>query len=234
MAVSKCKLFASCSSRLFQEVAGGSFVFIGISCRCPEAPAPLSSPDGLVYLFPMADDKNPWITLSTTQIYSNPWIRVREDSVIRPDGKRGIYGVIEARTATAVLALDERQRLVLVGQYRYPVNEYSWEVVEGAAEDGETALEAAKRELEEEAGLQARSWRQLGKDIQISNCVSAERAYLFVAEGLTEVPRRPEGTEVLTVRSVCFSEAVEMVESSVIKDALSIVGILRLAREIKE
>ena len=179
----------------------------------------------------MADrEKNPWTTLSTTEIYKNPWIRVREDRVLCPDGSAGIYGVVEPKLAAGTAALDDRGNLVLVGQYRYPVQQYSWEIIEGAVEANEDPLAAARRELEEEAGLAAAEWRPLGGEIHLSNCFSNERAYLFTARVLSDVPRRPDPTEVLQVRRVPFAEALHMVERGEIKDALSIIAVLRLAR----
>ncbi len=179
----------------------------------------------------MTSEKNPWRTVSSSEVYRNPWIRVREDQVICPDGKPGIYGVVETKVATGVLALDGRD-LILVGQYRYAIGEYSWEIIEGAAERGEEPMVAAKRELEEEAGIAAAEWRPLGGELHLSNCLSNERAYLFAAAGLSSVPSNPEGTEVLTIRKVPFVDALRMVANNEIRDALSIVGILWLAREM--
>ena len=177
-------------------------------------------------------ESNPWKTVGTREIYKNRWIRLREDQVIRPDGKDGIYSVVEARNAaTGVVAIDENDNVVLVGQYRYPVNEYSWEIVEGGAEDGETPLQAIQRELSEEAGLVADSWRPLGGEVLMSNCFSDERGYLFVAEGLHSVGEHPEGTEVLQIKRVPFDETFQMVMRGDIKDSLSIIALMRLKIE---
>ena len=174
--------------------------------------------------------KNPWKTESTTIVYSNPWITVREDNVIQPNGNNGIYGVVQTRIATGVIALTDQDEVILVGQYRYPTECYSWEIVEGGAEHDENPLEAAKRELAEEAGVIAEYWEQLGAEIHLSNCHSDEKAYLYVAKGLTAVPRQPDETEELEVAQVPFARALEMVDSGDIKDALSIIGLLRMAR----
>src|SRR5690606_11888068 len=130
--------------------------------------------------------KNPWKTLDTKVVYENTWIRVREDVVVRPDGKPGIYGVVETRLAPGVAALTPENEVYLVGQYRYPMDSYSWEIIEGGSDDDESALDAAKRELREEAGLEASHWEALGPEIHLSNCHSNERGYLFLATGLTE------------------------------------------------
>ncbi|MBI2421480.1 MAG: NUDIX hydrolase [Candidatus Hydrogenedentes bacterium] len=174
--------------------------------------------------------ENPWITHSSRVMYKNAWITVREDQVTRPDGKPGIYGVVETRLATGVLALTEADAVYLVGQYRYPMECYSWEIIEGGSDPGEDALEACKRELLEEAGLTAAQWEPLGGEIHLSNCHSSERGYLYVARGLHEGEASPEGTEALQIRKVPWSEALAMVDSGEIQDALSIMAILRYER----
>lgn len=174
--------------------------------------------------------KNPWQCLGTKEIYSNPWIRVREDRVVSPGGRHGIYGVVESRIATGVVALTNDRQIYLVGQYRYPVNEYSWEIPEGGAEADEDPMEAAKRELREETGLMAREWRQLGGEIHLSNCFSAERGYLYVAQGLEDGVAQPDHTEQLQVKIIPFAECLGMVEQGSIKDSLTIIAVLRVAR----
>ena len=178
----------------------------------------------------MVDTSNPWKTLSSQLVYENAWIRVREDQVIRPDGNPGIYGVVDTRIATGVIALTPENEIYIVGQYRYPTDMYSWEIIEGGADDNETPLTAAKRELREEAGIIANSWEQLGDEIHTSNCFTSEIGFFFVARDLTEVGHAPEATEVLTVRKVPFRDCVAMVDSGEIKDAMSIMAILRFAR----
>lgn len=178
-------------------------------------------------------EENPWKVTGTRIVYENPWITVREDQVIRPDGGPGIYGVIEAKVATGVVALTPGNEIYLVGQYRYPVNRYSWEIIEGGAEADESPLDAAKRELREEAGLSARSWAPLGGDVHLSNCFSAEVGKLFIARDLEEVPSSPDATEVLQVKKVPFAEALALVHSGEITDSLSIIGILRAERELR-
>ena len=176
--------------------------------------------------------QNPWKTLSTRMIYENPWISVREDQVIRPNGTPGIYGVVEARLATGVVALTEENEVYLVGQYRYPTNVYSWEIIEGGADTGEDALTAITRELKEEAGLTAAHWEELGGEFHLSNCFSAERGRLFLARRLTDGESAPDDTEQLQVKKVPFAEALRMVDSGEIVDAVSIIGILRAQRHL--
>ena len=171
------------------------------------------------------ETKNPWRTLSSTKVYSNPWIEVREDTVIRPDGEQGIYGVVHYKNlAVGVLAIEDGF-IYLVGQYRYPLDQYSWEIPEGGCASGEDPLQAAQRELEEETGLRAQHWRQMG-EAHLSNSVSDERAVWFVATGLTQGTQRPEATEQLNLRRVPFAEALAMVQRGEITDALSLLAIM--------
>lgn len=174
----------------------------------------------------MIDEKlNPWKTLSTRPIYDNPWIGVREDAVIHPNGERGIYGVVHYKNrAVGVLPL-EGDDIYLVGQYRYPLGKYSWEIPEGGCPEGEDTLAAARRELEEETGLRARSWRKLG-EAYLSNSVSDELAVWYVATELERGVARPEASEQLVVRRVSFERAVAMALAGEITDALSLVALM--------
>jgi 8-oxo-dGTP pyrophosphatase MutT (NUDIX family) len=170
---------------------------------------------------------NPWEKVSTRVVYDNPWIRVREDEVVRPDGLPGIYGVVHFKNvAVGVLALEEGM-LYLVGQYRYPLERYSWEIPEGGCPEGEDPLQTARRELAEETGLRASRWTKMG-EAHLSNSVSDELAVWFLAEGLEQGERSPEGTEKLQVRRVSLKEALRMVNSGEITDALSVLAIQQL------
>jgi 8-oxo-dGTP pyrophosphatase MutT (NUDIX family) len=173
---------------------------------------------------------NPWRTLASREVYTNPWITVREDEVLRPDGSPGIYGVVSTALAVGVLALTDDEHVVLVGQWRYTLDEYSWELVEGGAHDGEDGLAAARRELREEAGYEAAHWERLGGDLAVSNSVTDERAELWVARGLTPVPADPDPTEALQVRHVPVDEAVAMVARGELTDVLTVVGLLTFDR----
>lgn len=173
---------------------------------------------------------NPWKKLSGRVVYENPWITVREDQVISPTGKPGIYGVVEPRPATGVVALTDDHHVYLVGQYRYATDTYSWEIPEGGGDEGEDPLTTAKRELKEEAGLVASHWEQLGGEVHVSNCFSSERAYLYLAKGLTKGESQPDDTEVLQVKTVPFAECLRMVTNGEIFDSLTIIAIFRAAR----
>jgi ADP-ribose pyrophosphatase len=168
---------------------------------------------------------NPWKTKDSKVVYDNAWIRVREDNVIRPDGQPGIYGVVHYKnTATGVLPIDDEGCTYLVGQYRYTLNSYSWEIPEGGAPEGEDPLEGAKRELLEETGLVAKEWKLLSKSY-LSNSVSDEEAVLYLATNLSQGKASPEGTEKLQVKRVPFEEALSMVARGEITDAMSVIAI---------
>ncbi len=175
----------------------------------------------------MSERENPWKTLGTKVVYENPWISVREDQVIRPDGSEGIYGVVDTRAATGVIALDNDNNVYLVGQHRYPFNRYSWEIIEGGADIGEDPLTAIKRELREEAGLLAAKWQQLGTPVQLSNCFSSEVGYFFLASELSEAQSSPDGTEVLEIRKLPVSEAIRWAQLGKIEDSMSIIALMR-------
>lgn len=172
--------------------------------------------------------KNPWTTLSREVKYDNPWISVTESKVITPGGSNGIYGVVHFKNrAIAIIALDEELNTWIVGQYRYTLDLYEWEVPEGGCPEGEDPLNGAKRELEEEVGLKAKEWKMI-LETQLSNSVSDEIGYTFLARGLTFVGSSPEETEQLQIRQLPFMEAVEMVVRGEIRDALSVASILRV------
>ena len=173
---------------------------------------------------------NPWKIRAERVAYKNPWITIRECDVIRPDGKPGIYGIVDTRIATGVIAVTPENEIFLVGQYRLPVNVYSWEIIEGGSDSGESPMEAAKRELHEEAGITAALWQQLGGEVHLSNCHSSEVGYFFIAEHLTYSEATPDETELLAIKKVPFKSALVMVDSGEIQDAMSIIAILRASR----
>jgi 8-oxo-dGTP pyrophosphatase MutT (NUDIX family) len=189
-----------------------------------------------VILRPAQDEvmskKNPWTKLKSAIKYENPWIKVREDNVLKPNGEPGIYGVVEFKnTAMGIVALNDREEVVLVGQYRYPLNEYSWEIPEGGCPEGEKPLQAAKRELLEETGLKARSWKKLF-EMSLSNSSTNERAVVFLATGLSQHAAQPEDTEVLKKKTVNLKNAVDMVLSGEITDAISVAALLYAGRKL--
>ena len=173
--------------------------------------------------------ENPWRTKSSQIVYQNAWIRVREDQVIRPDGQPGVYGVVEIRPSVGIVALNERDEIVLVRQWRYAVNRYSWEVPRGGSHSGETdILEVAKRELAEEAGLRAQHWRTLGR-VDVCNGVTDDVQTLYLATGLSSTEMQLDPEEDIVVEWKPFEEAVQMVMDGRITEVCSVAAILKVA-----
>lgn len=168
--------------------------------------------------------RGPWKVRGSRNVYENPWISVREDEVVRPDGEPGIYGVVHYKNSAVGVLPVEDGHVYLVGQYRYPLGEYSWEIPEGGCPEGEEPLQAARRELKEETGLTAERWEELG-EAHLSNSVADERAVWFLATGLVSGEQEPDGTEVVEVRRVPLQEALGMALDGRITDALSILAI---------
>lgn len=177
----------------------------------------------------MNEGRNPWTVLSQTAVYENPWIRVDHHEVLNPAGGPGIYGTVHFKAhATGVVPIDEHGNVILVGQHRFPLNTYSWEIPEGGSEGDVSVLHAAQRELLEECGLTARNWLEI-LQTDLSNSVSDEQGTLFLAWNLAQVPAEPEPTEEIQVTRVPFWDAVSRVKNGKIRDGMSVAGLLRVA-----
>ncbi len=173
----------------------------------------------------------PWRRRTRREAYANAWITIWHDEVDRPDGSNGIYGVVHvANLAVGVVVLDDADRVLLVGQHRYPLDAYSWEIPEGGVPAGEPALEGAQRELLEETGVVADGWHELCR-LHLSNSISDEAGVLFGAHAEYLGTAAPEPTEDLAIRWVPFEDVVAMIAAGDITDALSIVGIQAVALE---
>ena len=177
---------------------------------------------------------NPWTTLSRSQIYETPWFRVVECKCLNPKQKPANYGVVEFKNlAIGVLALDSLKNIYLVGQWRFPLEKYSWEIPEGGCLIGRDPLEEAKRELKEETGLVATQWKKYF-EMHLSNSVTDELAIVYLAEGLSQNIATPEETEVLQIKKLHLNKAYQMIVKGEITDAISVAAIQRLYIEQKE
>ena len=183
----------------------------------------------------MTEQKNPiekiggWKTKSTNVVYENPWIKISHEEVITPKGTDGIYGVVHFKnTAIGVVPIDDEGNTWLVKQSRYALNQYTWEIPEGGCPQGEEPINAAKRELEEEVGLQARHWEQL-MTMHLSNSVTDEFCVVFVARDLFAGTQQLESTEDIEYKKLPLVDAIEMVKSGEITDGISVAALLRLA-----
>lgn len=172
----------------------------------------------------MSDRKiGPWTVHSSRAVYANPWIEVFDHAVSHPDGSPGQYGVVRFKNvAVGVLPIDRRGFVPLVGQHRFPLDRYSWELPEGGGPHDEPLLDAAKRELQEETGMSAASWAELIA-FDVSNSVTDERAACFLAWDLSPGAAAPEPSEALTMKQMRFKELLEMVMTGDITDSLTIV-----------
>ena len=171
---------------------------------------------------------NPWRIISAKSIYDNKWISVTEYDVINPNGGNGIYGKVHFKNAAiGILPLDEELNTYLVGQYRFALEQYSWEIPEGGGPLEQDVLQSAKRELLEETGLEAAEWTKL-MEFHLSNSVSDEHGHIFLARQLTQRQSQPEETEDLAVKKVPFEEAYRMVEDGTITDSMAVAAILKV------
>ena len=177
----------------------------------------------------MDESNNPWKVVSRAAVYENQWIRVDHHEVLGPAGGPGVYGTVHFKYhATGVVPIDEKGNVILVGQYRFPLGAYSWEIPEGGGLMDVPPLESAQRELREECGLAAKNWAEI-LAMDLSNSVTDERSVIFLAWDLTETPAQPDDTEQLQIARLPFWEAVNRVKRGEIRDSMSAAALLRVA-----
>lgn len=171
--------------------------------------------------------QNPWKTLQSDLKYDNPWIKITEHQVLDAAGNDGIYGTVHFKNlALGIIPLDEDYNTWLVGQYRYPLEQYSWEICEGGGKLDTPPLLSAQRELLEEVGLKANQWKSI-MEMHLSNSVSDELAIIYIAKELSYFDPTPDDDEVLTLKKLPFNTVFEMVMNGEITDSLSVAGILK-------
>lgn len=182
----------------------------------------------------MNENVNPWKIIGEKEIYNNKWIGLTEYDVINPSGGKGIYGKVHFKNvAIGIVPLDDELNTYLVGQYRFTLNKYSWEIPEGGGPLDELPLDAAKRELLEETGLKANEWKEI-LQMHLSNSVSDEFSVIYVAKGLQQFAAMPEETEQLAVKKIKFDEAYTMVTQGLITDSVSVAAILKVKLMLME
>lgn len=174
--------------------------------------------------------ENPWITKSSRVAYQNKWIRVREDEVVRPDGSLGIYGVVEVPASIGVVALNQKDEVVLVGQWRYTLGRYMVEIPRGGSDNNPDLLGVAQRELREEAGVEAEIWERLGT-VDVNSGVTTDVQHLFLATQLRSTDAgHLDAEEQIDVLWTPFEKAVEMVMSGEITEVCSVAALLKVTR----
>jgi 8-oxo-dGTP pyrophosphatase MutT (NUDIX family) len=173
-------------------------------------------------------EENPWQITAEKIVYDNPWIGVTEYKVINPSGNPGIYGKVRFKNfAIGVMPLDAEMNTYLVGQFRFPLGQYSWEIPEGGGPLGTDPLESAKRELLEETGLKASRWTEIQR-MHLSNSVTDELSIIYLAQDLQQFEPEPEDTEQLVIKKIPFDEVYRMVCDGEITDSVTVAAVLKI------
>ena len=176
----------------------------------------------------MNEQHNPWQIIDQRQIYDNAWIQVTEYNVINPGGGKGIYGKVHFKNAAiGIVPLDTEGNTWLVGQYRFPLDAYSWEIPEGGGEQHTDPLTSAQRELLEETGIKAKKWDKV-LDMHLSNSVTDETCIVYLARGLSLHEAAPEESEQLVIKKMPFERALDMVMTGEITDSISVAALLKV------
>ncbi len=174
------------------------------------------------------EKRGPWTTLNEELVYQTPWIAVTHHDVLDPSGKQGIYGTIHFKNvAIGIVPLDDELNTWIVGQYRYPIRAYSWEIPEGGGKRDVPPIDSAKRELREEVGIEAEHWREVLR-MDLSNSASDEHAIIYVAQGLTYHAPQPDHDEELEQRRLPFAELYAMVQRGEVTDSLTVAAVMKV------
>ena len=181
----------------------------------------------------MKKKKGQWEVTGTKLVYKNPWIKVREDKVIRPDGKPGIFGVVSMVPGVSVLPMDSKGNVYLTKEYHYGVGRVTIEAISGGIDKNETKHQAAKRELKEETGLVAKKWTYLGVVDPFTTVVVSPN-HMYLAQNLTQLKDNPEGTEKITVIKAPLTKAVDWVMKSKITHSATATLILKTKNNLKK
>jgi ADP-ribose pyrophosphatase YjhB (NUDIX family) len=176
-------------------------------------------------------NQNFWQTIGSQVVYQNPYFSVREDTVIRPDGKPGMYAVVEKSPSVFVVALTEANEVYLIGQYRYTTQRYSWELPAGGT-DGENALQAAQRELQEETGLVSDNWEEAGSYNPLNGSVNTT-AYVYVARNVKQTMSHQQEEEGITSTvALPVRRVFEMILSGEISDGETIASLTKVVLKL--
>lgn len=171
--------------------------------------------------------KNPWKIIDSKEMYESPWIQVTKHNVLNPSNKPGTYSVVHFKhLAIGIIPLDKELNTWIVGQYRFPLKSFTWEIPEGGGELDVPAVESAKRELSEEVGISAKKWTNI-QEFDTSNASTDEKAIIFLAQDLSFHAAHPDEDEQLVVKKLPFSELYELAVKGEITDSLSLVAILK-------
>lgn len=174
------------------------------------------------------EKRGPWTTLSVRNAYESPWIKVEHHEVINPGNEPGKYGVVHFKNlAVGILPLDEDMNTWIIGQYRYPLDKYTWEIPEGGGDPNIPPIESAKRELREEAGIVAERWDQI-LEMHLSNSATDEYGVVYLARDLSFTEPDPDVDEELEIRKVPFSELCTMVDEGKVTDSLTVAAVLKI------
>jgi ADP-ribose pyrophosphatase len=171
--------------------------------------------------------KSPWKVLNSQEVYTSPWIKVTKHDVLDPSSTKGTYSVVHFKHyAIGVLPLDDDYNTWIVGQYRFPLERFTWEIPEGGGDLDQSPLTSAKRELSEEVGISADKWTKI-QEFDTSNASTDEKAIIYVAQNLNFHESHPDDNEQLTVKKLPFSELYQLAIEGKITDSLSLVAILK-------